>query len=293
MRSHRTTARGLFLIVAFGLSAAAWAAPPAGKPPATIVFPVIGPASYIDDYGDARGRGRHEGNDIMSVRRALAVAAEAGRVEFETSSSRAGCMLSLYGRSGTKYVYVHLNNDSTPRNDNRGGCVSGVAFPRGLKSGQRVSAGQPVGYVGDSGDADGAQPHLHFELHPGGASPTNPYPYLRKAQRLLFHAPPGSMFTLSLTGTVVETDGTDLRIAVEALRWWPNGLRVTDVGRTLTLDVTAAIVEHDPRTPPKALAAARKGQRVTVFTAPQPATREAQLGKERALLADRIVVRGG
>ncbi|MBD0348092.1 MAG: M23 family metallopeptidase [Thermoleophilia bacterium] len=253
---------------------------------------MIGPASYVDDYGDSRPQGRHEGNDIMSVRRALAVAAEAGRVEFQSGSSRAGCMLYLYGQSGTKYVYVHLNNDVTSRNDNRGGCVGGVAFPRGLKSGQRVAAGQPVGYVGDSGDADGAQPHLHFEMRPAAGGSTNPHPYLRRAQRLLFYAPLGSTFTLGLTGTVAETDGTDLRLKVNSLRWWPNGLRVTEVGRTLTLDVSAAIVEQAKGATPRAFAAAKKGHRVTVYTLPQPATREAQLGNDRTLLAQRIVILG-
>ena len=60
-------------------------------------------------------------------------------------------MLYLDGRSGTTYLYIHLNNDLTDGNDNRGRCVNGVAFPRGLHSGDRVAAGQLVGYVGDSG----------------------------------------------------------------------------------------------------------------------------------------------
>ena len=66
-----------------------------------------------DDFGDARGQGGHEGNDIMAPRRALALAAEAGTVKFHTTSSRAGCMLYLNGESGTEYLYIHLNNDLT------------------------------------------------------------------------------------------------------------------------------------------------------------------------------------
>ena len=137
-----------------------------------LVFPVLGEATYIDDFGDARGQGAHEGNDIMAPRRALALAAEAGTVKFHTTSSRAGCMLYLNGESGTEYLYIHLNNDLTSGNDNQGTCVPGVAYAKGLKSGAKVLAGEPIGYVGDSGDADGIHPHLHFEVHPNGGAPS-------------------------------------------------------------------------------------------------------------------------
>ena len=50
-------------------------------------------------------------------------------------------MLYLYGKSGTTYMYIHLNNDLTNRNDNRGKCVAGTAYAPGLKDGQTVAAG--------------------------------------------------------------------------------------------------------------------------------------------------------
>src|SRR5688500_5350220 len=174
MTRHTTRALATFVLLALGLAAAAAAG--AGKPPARIVFPVIGPAQYGDDFGDPRPQGAHEGIDIVSAWKAPAVAAEAGKVALETNG-RAGCMLRLYGVSGTEYVYIHLNNDLTSRNDNRGRCVPGVAYPKALRTGAQVIAGQPVGYVGNSGDADGGQPHLHFEMHPGGVL-TNPYSHL-------------------------------------------------------------------------------------------------------------------
>jgi hypothetical protein len=290
----KTRALATLVPLALGLAAAAVAAP-SGKPPARIVFPVIGPATYTDDFGDARWQGRHEGNDIVSVRRALAVAAEAGTVEFDQSPNRAaGCMLYLHGRSGTKYLYVHLNNDLTARNDNRGRCVPGTAFPKGLHSGASVEAGQPIGYVGDSGDADGASPHLHFELHPGGGGAISPYPWLRRAQRLLFYAPEGSPFSLALTGTVSTVEQETLRLRVETLRWWPGGLRVPNVKRTLGIDVAYTGVTSPAPTgvaSPVAKMTTLIGRRVTVWTAPAPTTRAAQLGKDGELFASRVVLR--
>ena len=169
--------------------------PPPGSPAPKVVsvpkavFPVVGPARYISDFGAPRSQGGHQGNDIMSVRWAPAVAVEGGTVEFDSGGW--GCMLNLLGDSGAKYVYIHLNNDLTMKNDNRGKCVPGVAFAKGLKSGQRVEMGQHVAYVGDSGDADGIQPHLHFERHPRGGAATDPFRWLNRLPRLLFTAPLG------------------------------------------------------------------------------------------------------
>ena len=133
MKCHRTTAGGFLLALALGLAAVA-AAAPAGKVPKQIIFPVIGPAQYFaGDFGAPRPQGPHQGNDIMSARHALAVAAEPGSVEFETGSGRAGCMLSLHGRSGTDYVYIHLNNDLGPTNDNKGQLRPGRGVRQGLE----------------------------------------------------------------------------------------------------------------------------------------------------------------
>src|SRR5207253_10721602 len=123
------------------------------QPPPTIVFPVLGPTTYTGDFGAARAGGPHQGSDIMAPKRALALAAEAGKVKFWTHSATAGCMLYLYGASGTTYYYIPMNNDLTGRNDNRGKCVAGTAYAKGLKDGVKVTAGQVVGYVGDPGDA--------------------------------------------------------------------------------------------------------------------------------------------
>src|SRR5215212_10373053 len=202
MRRHRTTARGVLFLAAtvgFAVGTPAAAAP---KVPDHIVFPVVGTVSYTDDFGAPRGGGAHQGNDLMAAKKSPAVAAESGTVKYWTTSRAAGCMLYLYGESGTIYYYIHLNNDLTAKNDNRGKCVKGVAYT--VKSGARVAAGQQIGYVGDSGDANGGASHLHFEVHPGGGRAVSPYAYLQKAYKLLFTAKPGTPFSLTLTGTIVS-----------------------------------------------------------------------------------------
>jgi hypothetical protein len=296
MTSIRTTARGLLLTaIALLLGAGAAAASPTAKVP-RLVFPVLGQAEYTDDFGDPRGQGRHEGNDIMAPRRALVLAAEAGTVEFHTTSARAGCMLYLDGKSGTEYLYIHLNNDLTDGNDNQGRCVPGVAYAKGLKNGAKVAAGQAIAYVGDSGDADGIHPHLHFEVHPNGGAAANPFPHLNNARRLLFAAPPGSTFTLALTGKVASAAGEDLHVTVDQVRQWPGGRKVKMSGQQVPVTVpeTASIEGAARDTALSAypsLSLLTKGLTVTVWTEPAKVTFAALAGAKGTLAAARVVVK--
>jgi peptidase M23-like protein len=302
MVSTRTIARGLLALALFGLAAGTAAALPppetpgaksGHRPPAKnqIIFPVLGSVVFTDDFGAPRPQGPHQGIDILAPRHALALAAEAGRVRFFTGSGRAGCMLYLDGRSGTTYYYIHLNNDLTNGNDNRGGCKNGVTFPRGLRTGARVEAGQPIGYVGDSGDADGLHPHLHFEVHPHHGGATNPYPHLLAAKRLLFVAPSGAQFTLALGGTVVSVRGESLRLRVNTLRASPGALTLRQLNRGLTLTVPAyATVERGSNGTSATLTAVQPGERATVLTEPAVVTPDAQAGKDGVIAAERITL---
>jgi murein DD-endopeptidase MepM/ murein hydrolase activator NlpD len=67
----------------------------------TFLFPVAGATTYQDDFGQPRAGGPHQGNDLMAAKKTPVIAVEGGRVEFWTTSASAGCMLYLYGDSGT------------------------------------------------------------------------------------------------------------------------------------------------------------------------------------------------
>ena len=296
MRRHRTTARAtLFLAAVLGLAAGSAAAPAASTKVPRLIFPVVGQVTYTDDFGAPRGNGRHQGNDIVAAKKTPAVAAEAGKVKYWTTSARAGCMLYLYGESGTTYLYIHLNNDLTARNDNRGKCVQRVAYA--VKDGAKVAAGQQIAYVGDSGDADGGHAHLHFEVHPAGGSAADPYPYLQNAQRLLFASKPGAPFALTLTGTVASATVERLTVTVQTSQAWPSGLTLTKLNQAVTLSVppTALVQAVVPPAGPRAIASAalaRKGQKVVVWTQPAAATLKAQRADDGVLAAALVQLLG-
>jgi Peptidase family M23 len=271
-----------------GLGVGTALASASGKPPAHIVFPVVGDVHYVDDFGAPRAGGAHQGNDLVAAKKSPAVAAEAGKVKYWTTSRSAGCMLYLYGQSGTMYEYIHLNNDLTMKNDNRGKCVRGTAYA--VKNGARVVAGQQIGYVGDSGDADGVHAHLHFEVHPNGGKAADPYSYLQSAYKLLFASKAGAPYALTLTGTVVSATADQLAVRVATSQAWPSNLTLTKLNRTITLAVSPAAVVQSV-TPSGALrtltsvALAAKGERVVVWTQPAPASLKAARADDGALTA--------
>ncbi len=307
----RTTARGaLALLSALFLAAFAVAAASAGVDPngptpeqvaaaheeragvATeaaadgIVFPLIGKVSYRDDFGDPRGNGAHQGNDLVTPRRTPVVAAEAGRVHWWRSSARAGCMLYLYGRSGTTYLYIHLNNDRTLRNDNDAGCELGSTYT--TRDNAVVETGELIAWSGDSGDADG-NPHLHFEVHPEDGDAVSPYSFLQGATHHLFPARIGKAAAVGLRGTATAAGGGELSLEVRSVRWWPGGRWTPVEARSVTVAVPAEAEIDD------ALAAAISGESaapldaaVTVVTRSERATPEQLRGASGALTAARV-----
>jgi hypothetical protein len=291
--SHRTTARGVFFLLLVGIFAGTARA---ASVPAVTAFPVVGNVSYTDDFGDPRPGGRHEGNDIMSRRHQPAIAFERGRVQKHVGSTLGTCMLYLHGRSGMTYVYIHLNNDLTASNDNDGGCRNGVSWAPGLRNGDRVRRGELVGYVGDSGDANGIQPHLHFEVRRPSGRAIDPYPYLRKARHVLYPRPSSAaeIFLGLRHATVVAVGDETLTIRTKTNRLSPRGWRYRYVHKVTLAMTPTTVVERRTAdgTAPATLGDAWVGKRVRVRTeafTPSWTTQRAQPG---TLTAERVLLGG-
>lgn len=142
-----------------------------------MIFPVDGDHSFIDSWHFPRDGGArlHEGTDIMAERHSLLVATVDGVIETvrHSNSGKAGNMVVLKDDSGNRFYYIHLNNDE-PGTDN-GVNLAEQAFAPGIAEGVRVAAGDPIGYVGDSGNAESSAPHVHFALKVVGGGAVNPY----------------------------------------------------------------------------------------------------------------------
>ncbi len=111
-------------------------------------FPVKGhgPENVISVFGDKRGKNRtHEGIDIKAPRGTAIVATTDGFIERIKEGGNGGKQVYLRGMKGRLFYYAHLEDWS-------------------VEEFQAVSAGEVLGTVGDSGNAKGTTPHLHFEI---------------------------------------------------------------------------------------------------------------------------------
>jgi peptidoglycan LD-endopeptidase LytH len=136
--------------------------PDLAEPGPFFACPVDSPRSYINDFGFPRVGHTHQGNDIFA-QYGTPIRAPFDGQAVEGSNGLGGLSVHVYASNGTgDYVYnAHLSQYAG---------VSGA-----------VQTGQLIGYVGDTGNAQGAPPHDHFEYHPGGGSAVTPYFYLNEA----------------------------------------------------------------------------------------------------------------
>ncbi|WP_205697565.1 M23 family metallopeptidase [Conexibacter sp. SYSU D00693] len=130
-------------------------------------FPIAGPHTYgegIARFGAARNGHSHEGQDVFAACGTPLVASTGGTVKHVAFQGNAGNYVVIAGTDGYDHAYMHMRR------------------PSPLKKGAPVRTGDPVGEVGDTGDADGC--HLHYEMWtaPGwytGGKPVDPLAFLK------------------------------------------------------------------------------------------------------------------
>lgn len=146
-----------------------------------ITFPTVRTARFSNDYFAARSGGRtHGATDLFAAAGSPIFAAHGGTVVWAPANeqSSAGFALWIRDRHGRTFAYYHLG---------RAGGSRSSAIASGLHQGARVRRGQRIGWLGDSGNAAGGTPHLHFEIHNARSADAwastrlNPYASLLRA----------------------------------------------------------------------------------------------------------------
>jgi murein DD-endopeptidase MepM/ murein hydrolase activator NlpD len=131
-------------------------------------FPILGKHEFdlgAGRFGAPRSGHTHQGQDVMAACGTPLVAARGGRVQYAGFEANAGNYVVIDGKgTPNDFMYAHL------------------AEPSPLHTGDTVRTGQPIGIVGETGDATAC--HLHFEMWgpPGwyeGGAPFDPLPYLK------------------------------------------------------------------------------------------------------------------
>jgi murein DD-endopeptidase MepM/ murein hydrolase activator NlpD len=170
----------LAALLAAGIVIPALPAHAVTEPPFAVGFPQdTQPTIFSSTFGASRSGGRrHQGNDLMAPKLTQVYAAADGIITVIDTASGAGRYVEIQHQSGWSTRYMHLNNDD-PGTDN-GSADWSLTVVLGLAVGSHVTAGQHIGYVGDSGNAEWTGSHTHFELAYEGRS-VDPYPFLKEA----------------------------------------------------------------------------------------------------------------
>ena len=134
----------------------------ASAPAGDGAFPVLGKHTYGDGLGAGRG---HQGQDVFAACGTQLVAALPGVVTLARWQDAAGNYVVIKAADGTSQVYMHMLKPAT------------------VSKGDAVTAGQPIGQVGETGRASGCHLHFEFWTSPGwyeGGEAVDPLPYLKR-----------------------------------------------------------------------------------------------------------------
>ena len=116
-----------------------------------------------DTWGAARSAGRrHQGVDIFAKRGTPVLSSTQGIVREVGTNNLGGKVIWVTGPALSSHYYAHLD-----------------AYADDIQAGDWVEVGTVIGYVGNSGNAQGTPPHLHYGIYLKGQGAVNPYPYLK------------------------------------------------------------------------------------------------------------------
>ncbi|CAN5136972.1 hypothetical protein BH20ACT8_BH20ACT8_03370 [soil metagenome] len=132
-----------------------------GGPPPPVdgkVCPLGTPNGFIDSWGFPRSGGRrHQGVDMFAAHGTPIYAVADGRIARVFNNRLGGLSINLVDTAGNRYYYAHLSATH-------------------VTTGQQVRAGDHIGANGNTGNARTTPSHLHWQYHPGGGPPVNPFP---------------------------------------------------------------------------------------------------------------------
>jgi hypothetical protein len=229
-----------------------------------ISFPVLGPVVYRDDWGECRDgcKRLHQGHDIFGQRMQPLVSPVDGVVvKLIEDTGRSGNGVEIADADGWTYNFFHVNNDplaevslGTPEAD--AAARLRWRWPSTIQVGTPVKAGQIIGWMGDSGNAENSEVHLHFEIRMPDGTPVNPYTSLRAAEYidrcrsaairpLPITSPPqvveGTIFRFpTRTGNGFFTISTDGGVLTEGDASWVGDERRTDTDCTTGIPLVNA-----------------------------------------------------
>lgn len=148
-----------------------------------ITFPVIGSVSYSDDFGAPRTGHTHEGNDLFGSKGQPLVATVDGSIRYVAWPQPSyGYYVTITDEDGYRYNYLHINNDTPGTDDGNGGGIN--AYAPYIEQSYPIKAGQLIGWLGDSGNAESTVSHLHFEIRTPDGEAISPYNSLQAADHI-------------------------------------------------------------------------------------------------------------
>lgn len=190
-------ARLLIAVSCIGALLAGVSPSPADAEPYSITLPIdpdyLDQVYWSDTWGAPRSGGRsHIGVDMMGPKMVPLIAANDGEVTWGRFDNDRGTIVRFRDAAGWEYQYIHINNDTPGTDDGNASCLQALSAKlcnaldgTRIERGTPIKAGELIGYLGDSGNAEWTAPHLHFEIYqPEGedTTPVNPTPLVDAAR---------------------------------------------------------------------------------------------------------------